>query len=380
MKIEFEEHQKMLATLARDFLAAECPKTKVRELEDDEKVGYSPEVWAKIADLGWQGLIIPEQYGGQGMEFLELAIVVEEMGKNVFPAPFLCTVIGGCVPILEAGTEEQKNRFLPKIAKGELIFTPALIEGIAGYRASGVAIRATPEGDSFVINGTKLFVEMAQVADYIVCVARTKEGASPEDGITLFIVDAKSPGIHIEVIPTTGMDKLCEVCFKNVVVPKANMLGELHQGWRIVEKMIRNGAVAKCAEAVGGMEASFELSVAYSKERVQYERPIGAFQVLQHWMADMYIRIQTSKYLLYEVAWMESRGLPCDRQASEAKAYINQAYKWLTEMAVRLHGGIGTTRDHDIGLYFRRGEASSIAYGSTDYHREKVADLIGLAR
>ncbi|MDO8672259.1 MAG: acyl-CoA dehydrogenase, partial [Dehalococcoidia bacterium] len=196
--------------------------------------------------------------------------------------------------------------------------------------------------------------------------------------ISLFIVDATTPGIRTEVIPTMGMDKLCEVRFENVAVPRENMLGGLDKGWPIVEKVLRKGAIAKCAEAVGGMQASLDMCVAYSKERVQYERPIGAFQVLQHWMADMYIKVQTSKYLVYEAAWMETNGMPCDRQASEAKAYVNEAYKWMAERAVRLHGGIGTTRDHDIGLYFRRSEASATAYGGTDYHKDRVAGLMGL--
>ncbi len=378
MKIELEEHQKMLSTMVKDFLVAECPKTKIREWEDDEKKGFSPQVWAKMADLGWQGLIIPEKYGGQEMSFFELAIVLEEMGRNILPGPYLSTVIGGCVPILEAGTAEQKKRFLPRIAKGESIFTLALIEGLAAYKPSDIAVKATPKGDTYIINGTKMFVEMAQAADYILCVTRTHESAKPEDGITLFIVDGTTQGIHVEVIPTMGMDKLCEVRFENVAVPKENMLGVLDKGWPIIEKTLKQGTIAKCAEAVGGMQASLDMCVAYSKERVQYERPIGAFQVLQHWMADMYIKVQTSKYLVYETAWMESNGMPCDKQASETKAYVNEAYKWLAERAVRLHGGIGTTRDHDIGLYFRRSEASATAFGGTDFHKDKVAGLMGL--
>lgn len=380
VRIEFEEHQKMLATMVRDFLVAECPKAKVREWEEDLKKGYSPEVWAKMADLGWQGLVIPEALGGQGMGFLELAIVLEEMGRNILPAPYISTVIGGCVPVLEAGTEEQKKRFLPGIARGESVFTLALIEGLDAYKPAGIALRATPKGDNYVISGKKLFVEMAQAADYMVCVARTGEGPRPEEGITLFVVDARSAGIRSEVIPTMGMDKLCEVRFENVAVPKQNMLGAPGQGWPIVDTIIRKGAIAKCAESVGGMQACLDMCVTYSKERVQYERPIGAFQVLQHWMADMYIKVQTSKYLVYETAWLETNGMPCDRQAFEAKAFVNEAYKWLAERAVRLHGGIGTTRDHDIGLYFRRSEAAAIAFGGTDYHKDRVAGLMGLVR
>jgi alkylation response protein AidB-like acyl-CoA dehydrogenase len=378
MDIAFTEEQEMLRSTASDFLAKECPKTLVRELEEDEEKGYSPEIWKKMAELGWMGLVIPEEYDGMGMTFQDLAIILEEMGRNILPGPFFCTVVEGALPILDFGSDEQKSEFLPKIASGELIFTMAHLEANGVYGASGIAAKAAAKDDSFVISGTKLFVEMAQVADYLICVTRTKEGASPEDGITLFIVDAKSPGISCKVIPTIGMDKLCEVRFEGVTVPKANMLGELDKGWPIVEKVVERGATAKCAESLGGIQASVDMTVAYSKERVQYDRPIGAFQALQHIMADMWITLQTTKYLVYEAVWMESEGLPCAKMAAMAKAYVNEAYKWVTERAVSLHAGIGTSRDHDVGLYYRRAKAADIAFGGTDLHREAVAKELGL--
>jgi alkylation response protein AidB-like acyl-CoA dehydrogenase len=174
------------------------------------------------------------------------------------------------------------------------------------------------------------------------------------------------------------MDKLCEVRFEGVTVPKANMLGELDKGWPIIEKVMERGATAKCAESLGGIQASVDMTVAYSKERVQYDRPIGAFQALQHIMADMWITLQTTKYLVYEAVWMESEGLPCAKMAAMAKAYVNEAYKWVTERAVSLHAGIGTSRDHDVGLYYRRAKAADIAFGGTDLHREAVAKELGL--
>jgi alkylation response protein AidB-like acyl-CoA dehydrogenase len=377
MDITFTEEQEMLRKSASDFLATECPKTKVRELEEDEK-GYSPEIWQKMAGLGWMGLVIPEEYDGTGMTFQDLTILVEQMGKNILPGPFVATVVEGAIPILEAGSEEQKKGFLPKIANGESIFTMAILEPSGLYDASGIAVKATARGDSYVIKGTKVFVEMANVADHLICVTRTKEASSPEDGITLFIVDAKAPGLHCEVIPTIAMDKLCEVRFEDVAVPKKNMLGELDKGWPIAQRVMQKGAIAKCAESVGGVQAAFDMTVAYCKERVQYDRPIGAFQALQHIMADMWIRMQTSKYLVYQVAWMESEGVPCAMEVAMAKAYVNETYKWVTERAVSLHGGIGTSREHDIPLYYRRAKAADTAFGSTDFQRELVASKIGL--
>ncbi len=376
MDLRFTEAQEILKKASRDFLTTECPKTLVRELEKSEK-GYSPELWKKMAELGWMGLVIPEQYEGIGYTFQDLTVLLEEVGRNILPGPLIPTVIS-TFPILEAGTEEQKKEFLTKIASGDLIMTMALLEAEGTFDASGISVKATPKGDDFIINGTKLFVEMAHVANYIVCVTRTKDGDSPEKGITLFLVNSKTPGIHCEVIPTIGADKLCEVRFENVAVPKKNMLGKIDAGWPIVEMMLRKGSIAKCAESVGAMQTCIEMTVAYSKERVQYERPIGAFQALQHIMANMWTSMQTGRYLVYQAAWMESEGQPCAKEASLAKAYINEVYKDVGQWAIRLHGGIATSYDHDIPLYYRRSKAADTSFGSTDYHRELVAREIGL--
>lgn len=376
MDLRLSETQEILKKMARDFLTTECPKTMIRKLEQTEE-GYSPEVWKKMAELGWMGLIIPEQYGGMGYTFQDLVVLLEEIGRNILPGPLIATITS-TFPILEAGTEEQKKELLPRIAQGNSILTTALLETEGVFDASGIALKATARGNDFVLNGTKLFVEMAHVANYILCVTRTKDGAPPEKGITLFLVDARTPGISCEVMPTTAADKLCEVRFKDAVVPGKNMLGKVNEGWPIVEMMMRKGAIAKSAESVGAIETCVEMTVAYSKERVQYDRPIGSFQALQHKMADMWTAMETSRYLVYEVAWMESQGLPCAKQASMAKAYVNEVYKDVSKWAVRLHGAIATSADHDIPLYYRRSKAADIAFGSTDFHRELVAQKIGL--
>jgi alkylation response protein AidB-like acyl-CoA dehydrogenase len=378
MNLDLTEEQEMLRTSARDFLTKECPKTLVRKLEEDEK-GYSPELWRKMAELGWMGLVLPEQYNGMGMGFLDLVILLQEMGRNILPGPFFSTVVLGSLPILNSGTEEQKKEFLPKIATGDMILTLAFTEPSARYDAAGVQTKATAKGDGFVLDGTKLFVENAHIADYIICVARTKKGTAPEDGITLFLVDARSPGIKCEVMPTIGADKLCEVVFKNVKVPKSNMLGKLNEGWPITAKALEYATIAKCAEMVGGQEAALDMTLAYVKERVQYGKPIGSFQVIQHYCANMWMNVETSRDILYKAAWNVAEGLP--ESASEvavAKGWINEAYKFVTERAVQCHGAIGTTRDHDIGLYYRRAKAGELAFGDTDFQKELVAQKLGL--
>lgn len=378
MDVSFSEEQEMLRKTAADFLAAECPKTKVRELEEDEK-GHSPQLWKKMAELGWMGLMIPEEYDGMGMTFQDLTVLAEQMGRNVLPGPFFPSVVEGANYILEAGDAGQKKDLLPRIANGDIILTTALLEpGGIYYEPAGVNLKATAKGDGFILEGTKVFVQFANVADYIICVARADKGPSPADGISLFLVDASSPGIGIEVMPTIAYDKLCEVTFKGVEVPGKNLLGRPGKGWPIVENVMRKATIAKCAESVGGMQAVVDMTVAYTKERVQYDRPIGAFQALQHIMSDMWMITQTSKYLVYQVAWMESEGLPCTMEADMAKAYVNENYKLVTERGVSLHGGIGTSREHDVGHYYRRAKAADVAYGSTDFHRGAVARQIGL--
>jgi alkylation response protein AidB-like acyl-CoA dehydrogenase len=378
MNLDLTEEQEMLRTSARDFLTKECPKTLVRKLEEDKK-GYSTELWHKMAELGWMGLVLPEKYGGQGMGFMDLIILLQEMGRNILPGPFFSTVVLGSLPILLAGTEEQKKEFLPKIAKGELIMTLAFTEPSARYDAAGVQVKAKAQGDNFLINGTKLFVENAHIADYMICVTRTRKGTTPEDGITLFLVDAKSRGIKHEVMPTIGADKLCEVVFDDVEVPKKNMLGKLHGGWHILAKALEQATIAKCAEMVGGQEAAMDMTLAYVKERVQYGKPIGSFQVIQHYCANMWMNVETSRDILYKTACSVAEGLPSSAsEVAVAKGWINEAYKFVTERAVQCHGAIGTTRDHDIGLYYRRAKAGELAFGDTDFQKELVAQKLGL--
>ncbi len=375
MDLRYSEQQEILKKSARDFLTKECPKAKVRELENDAK-GYDPALWQKMGELGWLGFNIPEDYEGMGYSFEDLAMHIEEVGKNILPGPYISTVVN-TFAIVEAGTEEQKKDLLPKISNGNCILTLAWLEDNGLFDASGITLKAVHKGNDYVLNGTKMFVDGAHVANNMIVVARTKDG-SGEDGITLFLIDAKAAGIKTEVIPTIALDHLCEVAFKDVAVPAKNVLGKVDKGWPILQMLIRKGSILKSAESFGGLQAVFEMTVAYAKERVQYDRPIGAFQALQHKMSDMWITLGTSKYLLYEAAWKESEGEPNSKEASMTKAYINEAYKLITALGVKLHGGIGTSSDHDVPLYYRRAKAADTAYGSTDYHRELVAQQIGM--
>ena len=377
MDLSFSEEQEMLWKSARDFLADKCPKTLVREMEEDEK-GYVPELWKEMADLGWIGLPFPEKYGGGGFNFLDLVVLLEEMGRACLPGPFISTVVLGGLPIAEWGTEEQKKGILPKVCEGKAILTLALTEPSARYEAGAVQVKATPEGDDYVISGTKLFVHDANVADYIIVVARTAERANPEEGVTLFIVDGKSAGISTVVLRTIAGDKQCELTLDKVKVSKGNILGQVDQGWGMVKKIVEWAALAKAAEMMGGAQQVLEMTIDYAKERVQFDRPIGSFQIIQHYLADMSIDVDSSRVSLHKAAWMLSEGIPCTKEISVIKGWISEAYRRVTAQAHQIHGAIGFTKDHDLELYFRRAKAGELFYGDADFHREIVAQQLGL--
>lgn len=374
MDLGLDEQQEMLKNFARDFLEKECPESLVREMEEDEK-GYSPDLWKKMAEQGWMGLIIPEQYGGAGMGLCELTVLLEEFGRALVPGPFISTVVLGATPIMEAGSEEQKQQYLPKIAAGEIIMTLALTEPSAKWTADGVTLEAKKDGSDYVLNGTKLFVPDANVTDHMVVVART--GGSGEDGVSLLIVDAKSPGIKIEQLKTIAADKQCEVVFENVKVPAANLLGPEGKGWPIVEKTEKVATIAACAYLVGLSQMDFDITLNYAKERVQFGRPIGSFQAIQHKLADAVIDVDGSRFITYKAAWSMAEGEPdADLMISMAKAWASDASRRVVAHGQQIHGGIGFTKEYKIQLYFRRQKWMELMWGDGDYHREKVAQLL----
>ncbi|MGB3129900.1 MAG: acyl-CoA dehydrogenase family protein [Dehalococcoidia bacterium] len=377
MDLGLSEEQEMLKTSARDFLQKECPKKLVKQLDESDE-GYSPELWQRIAGLGWLGLMFPDEYGGSGGSFLDLVVLLEEMGYNILPGPFFSTVVLGGSTILAAGNKEQKRELLPGIASGEIILTLALTEPSVGYDASSVKTTAVAHNGEYVINGTKLFVPDANVADLLLCVARTKEAENPEDGITIFLVDAKSPGIECTLLKTLARDKQCEVLFNNASVPKENILGELDQGWPVVQDALQKATVAKCAEMVGGAQAALDMAIAYAKERIQFNRPIGSFQAIQHYCANMVSDVDGSRFVTYKAAWKVSEGLPATMDVAVAKAWTSEAYRRVTLLAHQIFGAIGFTMDHDLHLYYRRAKASEMMFGDSAFQRAIVSRELGL--
>jgi len=371
MDTKLSEEQKLISTSAKEFLKAEVPKDIVRELEESEE-GYSPELWQKMAELGWIGLNIPEDYDGMGMNFLDLMVLLEETGYNLLPGPLFSTVLTA-FPIIWGGSEELKGRVLPGITEGKLKLSLTLIEPSATFDASGIMMEAVPEGDDYMINGTKLFVENAHIADYLVCAVRTKQKESPEEGLTLFLIDANTPGIQTSVLPTIGLDKQCEVNFTNVKLPRANILGDLDNGWEILRNTLQRAQAGKCAEMVGGMRAALDMTNTYVKKRMTYGKPVASYQVIQHYLANVWIDLETSRNLTYLASWKICEGLPGAKEVSAAKIWVGKAFTRVTERCVQMHGAIGLTREHDIGLYYRNAKACDLAYGDGAYQREVIA-------
>ncbi len=381
MDFSLSEEQKMLQKAARDFLTSECSEKFIREIEAGNTC-YSPDLWHKMADLGWLGLVYPERYGGTEGSILDLAILYQEIGRAMLPSPHLSTVVLGGLTILAAGSEEQKASLLPRIVNGDLVLALALTEPEASWDgkawdAEGVTVRATGKGDDYVIDGTKTFVHDAHIADYLLCVARTKVGTTPEDGITLFLVDAKSPGISYTLLKTVVGDKQSKVVFDKVKVPKKNIVGKIDGGWSPLAKVMQQGAVLSCAEMVGIGERVLELAVEHAKTRVQFEQPIGIHQYVQEHCVYALSDVDGSRWVTHQAAWKLSNGLPCDMEVAIAKAWTSEAIEDACWRAHQVLAGVGYTANVGLlPLYSRRAKIHQLYLGDAAHYRNIIARQI----
>ena len=374
MNYDLTEEQNMLRESAHKFLSDECPSEFVREMAEDEK-GYTQDLWQKMADLGWMGLPVPEEYGGSDMTFIELVVLLSEMGYYCLPGPFFSTVVLGGLTLLEAGSEDQKKEILPELSEGNRIMALAWLEKDGTYSPEAIKLAAELQDNQYILSGTKLFVPDANVADTLICAART--GAEPED-ITLFLVDAKSAGISITLLDTLAADKQCEVIFDKVAVPESNVLGEAGKGWPILQKVLLMAAVAKSAETVGAAQKVLEMAVTYVKDRTQFGRPVGAFQAVQFHCANMLTHADTNRYMMYEAAWRIASGLPFELEASMCKTWVSDSHRKLVALGHQVIGGIGFMEEHDLHLYYKRAKAAEQMFADADFHRELVAQEMGL--
>ena len=368
MDFGFTEEQDLLRQSAADFLNNECPMSYVRQMMEDER-GYADELWQKMAELGWMGLIFPERYGGSGLSLIDMVVVLEEMGRVVLPGPFFSTVVLGGFAILEAGSEEQKNTLLPHIASGQLKTTLAVLEDNARWDEQGVRLRAEKNDGGYQLSGVKLFVPDAHVADTIVCAARTAEGFG------LFLIDRQQAGVSTSVLKTMDQTrKLCELRLDKVQLGADALLGPPGLAWDRLSRVLDRSKVALCAEMTGGAQRVLDMSVEYAKIREQFGRPIGSFQAIQHKCADMLVQVESAKSATYYAAWAVSNAAPDAALASAmAKAYCSDAYRKVSADGIQVHGGIGFTWEHDMHIYFKRAKGSEVTFGDATWNRELVA-------
>ncbi len=367
MDFGLNEQQEMMQTLARDFLASEYTDKVLKAMVKDEK-GYTPELWKKMAETNLLGLSLPEKYGGVG-DFLDLIVVLEEMGRVCFLSPYFSTVVLGAGLIMEATSEEQKQKYLHGITEGKMIITLALNESVASYKTEEIKLKAVAQGDSYILNGTKIFVPDVQSANYVICAAKTGKE------ISLFIVDMETAGIAVKPYKTVAGDKQGEIIFESVKISAKDVLGEVNKGWRYTEKVLRRANVARCAEMVGMAEQVLKMTLDYAKERIAFGHPIGSFQSIQHRCADMITDIDGAKFVTYQAAWKINQGLDATRETAIAKAFVSQACQKVMASAHQIFGAIGFTEDHLLHYYTKRTRAYEFSFGEADMQLEKLAEL-----
>jgi len=369
----FSEEQELLRSTAREFLARELPMTAVRELMDDPR-GYKPGVWAKMAELGWLGLLLPEEYGGAGLTLVDEIVVAEELGRALTPSPFFAT-FQGALAVLHGGSETQKKELLPDVAAGRKILTFAITEESGNENPDELTTLAERKGAGYSLTGTKLFVPDAQNADVLVVAARS--GAPGEAGVDLFLVEKGAPGMAIT--PLKSMDQTRRIAEVRFAETPAQLLGAPGSGWGTWKTVRSHALVHLAAEALGGAGKVLEDSVKYAKERVQFGKPIGVNQAIKHKCADMLIQVESSKSISYYAAWAVAENTPeAELAASMAKAYTSDAYRATSAENIQIHGGVGFTWEYDCHLYFKRAKAIEVTYGDPAEHRERVAQLLKL--
>jgi alkylation response protein AidB-like acyl-CoA dehydrogenase len=379
MDIGFTEEQELLRDSARRFFESECTTQFVRQ-RMAEPAAVTDEFWQKLAEQGWLGIIYPEEEGGSGLGLVDLVVLMEEMGRAVMPGPFLSTVLLGGAAITEAGAPAQRREWLPQIVAGGAKAALAWTEPNLRWDAAGITLRAREAVGGFTLSGSKLFVGDAHLADILVVAARTRDGSTLEDGVSLFLVPKGTPGLKVSVAPTIDETrKLCEVGLDNVAVSAGALLGEIHQGWAPLSRVITRATVALAAEMCGSAQQVLDMTVAYAKMRVAFGKPIGSYQGVKHQAADMLVALENAKSLTYYAAWAVDQELDeAPLAVSMAKAAASDMSRKIAGTGIQLHGGIGMTWEHDLQLYFKRAKACEVAFGDATWHRERVAQLMRL--
>ena len=379
MGLVLTEDQQMLKKAAADFVRKESPISRVRALRDsDDAVGFSRDLWKKMADLGWQAIPIPEDAGGLGMGCVEMACVLEECGRAMVPEPLLSTVLLGAGAVLAGGTEAQKNDLLPRVADGSLLMTLAYQERNSRYDLACCAARAGKTAGAYVLSGEKTLVLDGHVADVIVVVARTSGDERDRDGLSLFLLERGAAGVEVIRQKTMHLRQAAIVRMNNVEVPSSALIGAEGKGLSILEDVVDRATAGLCAEMLGNMTATFEMTLDYLKTRKQYGVAIGTFQALKHRAAKIFVELELARSSVMGACSALDRGAPEARVlVSVAKARCSDAGVLVGYEGLQMHGGIGMTDEHDVGFLMKRLRGSEMTFGDAAYHRDRFASLQG---
>ena len=372
LNLDFTEEQEMLREMVRGVCSQYSNHDVVRAMEDDPK-GYPEDLWAQLAELDLLGLVIPEDFGGAGMSMLDAVVVYEEFGRSLAPLPHFVSCVLSAGAIALGGSDSQREAWLPKIAKGEAIVTPAWNEPDNGFGPKGVEMRAEIDGDAFVLTGTKFHVAFASSADRLLVLARTGDA---EDAVDLFLVDPSAEGVTLDQRMTISSDTQYRVDFDGVRVTEADRVGAASTGWSIWQQAMADGMILAAAQANGGCDYALEVTVQYSKDREQFDKPLGAFQALSHYMADAKTVLDGSKTLNYEAAWAKDTSADLSRLAPMTKLFACNSYRDTTAMAQQIFGGVGFTVEYEIQLYFRRAKQLQVSWNDTARCEELIAAAV----
>jgi alkylation response protein AidB-like acyl-CoA dehydrogenase len=368
------EDQEALQRAAREFLATECPPALVRETAKTPD-GVPRGLYAKLAENGWMGLVVPEKAGGLGLGTLDLALILEELGRVVAPGPFLGTQLT-IAALLAGGMAALKKTWLPRLIAGEALGALAHLEASDRQDPAGITLRAAKTRGGYRLSGSKLFVQGVPGADVLVVAARTKPGADAR-GVSLFFVETAAPGVKVRPVETIDLTRrVGEVVLRDVAVDRSALLGKEGDGWPLLARLLDLGAVGIAADSLGGAARALEMAVEYSKVRQQFGRPIGSFQALKHMAAEMAADVEPARSLVWYAAYAaDHRPREAARAASIAKARLSDVYSRTVNHSVQMHGGIGFTWEHDLHLWFKRAAWNEVAFGDPTYHRERLATL-----
>ncbi|MEK7214719.1 MAG: acyl-CoA dehydrogenase family protein [Chloroflexota bacterium] len=374
MDLSLNEHQTMLKSAAANFMERECPKNVLLQL-DKHETGAPLELWHKIAELGWLGMLIPAQYGGSGSSFSDAAVLYQELGKGPLPGPHLSSAVLGALTVLEAGSEEQRRAILPKVADGVQVLTLAVLEPERRWGPDAVQLIAARSGGSLTLNGVKVFVHDALAATHFICAVRTTPGSSGADGISLALVDRGLPGVSVR--PLKGfMGWVGEVRFDGVQVPESSVLGALGGGWAPLDRAVERALPILAAYQVGGCEAVFQMSVEYSRTRIQFSQPIGRFQRVQDHIIEITNAMDAARWVTNEALWKLDGGRDASSSVHMAKVVASDGYYTACNHAHEVHAGIGVSWEYGLNLHTRMSRTLYSHLGDPRYHKRRMAEAL----